>query len=82
METRETSGRTTATATALERVGAINHDLLLSRAAEVQAALRRTGDELGSDDIHRRSTIRIGDLIGVAAEVHRLGFVLQRVQQR
>ena len=82
MQTSEACGRTTAAVTALEKVGAINHDLLLSRAAEVRAALRRTGDELGSGDIDRRSTIRFGDLVGVAAEVQSLGFVLQRVQQR
>ena len=76
------SDRSAATLTALEKVGAINHDLLLSRAAEVQASLRRVERAIESDAIGHRSMIHFGDVVGVAAEVQRLGFATERVQQR
>jgi ABC-type tungstate transport system permease subunit len=82
----EISDRSVATLKALEKVGAINLDVLLSRAAEVQGALKEAGVELEPGDICYRFTMhigpRFGDVVGVAAEVQRLGFAIERVQQR
>jgi hypothetical protein len=63
----ETSDRAVATKKARELVGAVNLDILLSRATEVRSARRCS---------------RSGDVVGVAAEVQRLGLAIERVQQR
>jgi hypothetical protein len=80
------SDRSVATLKALEKVGAINLDVLLSRASEVQGALKEAGVELEPGDICYKFTMHIGphfgDVVGVAAEVQRLGFAIERVQQR
>ncbi len=80
------SDRSVATLKALEEIGAINLDVLLSRASEVQGALKKAGVELEPGDICYKFTMHIGphfgDVVGVAAEVQRLGFAIERVQQR
>jgi ABC-type tungstate transport system permease subunit len=80
------SDRSVATLKALEKVGAINLDVLLTRADEVQSALQDAGVELEPGDICYKFTMHIGphfgDVVGVAAEVQRLGFAIERVQQR
>jgi ABC-type tungstate transport system permease subunit len=80
------SDRSVATLKALEKVGAINLDVLLTRANEVQSALKDAGVELEPGDICYKFTMHIGphfgDVVGVAAEVQRLGFAIERVQQR
>jgi hypothetical protein len=80
------SDRSVATLKALEKVGAINLDVLLSRASEVQEALKEAGVDLEPGDICYKFTMHIGphfgDVVGVAAEVQRLGFAIERVQQR
>ena len=82
----EISDRSVATLKALEQVGAINLDVLLSRASEVQSALKEAGVELEPGDICYKFTMHIGphfgDVVSVAAEVQRLGFAIERVQQR
>jgi len=82
----EISDRSVATLKALEKVGAINLEVLLSRASEVQTALKDAGVELEPGDICYKFTMHIGphfgDVVGVAAEVQRLGFAIERVQQR
>jgi hypothetical protein len=82
----EISDRSVATLKALEQVGAINLDVLLSRANEVQGALKEAGVELEPGDICYKFTMHIGphfgDVVSVAAEVQRLGFAIERVQQR
>lgn len=82
----EISERSVATLKALEKVGAINLDVLLSRAQEVQGALKEAGVELEPGDICYKFTMHIGphfgDVVSVAAEVQRLGFAIERVQQR
>jgi hypothetical protein len=81
----ETKGRSVTTLSALENVGAVNLDMLLSRAAELQGALRRTG-ELEPGVNRYQLTVHVGshasDVVSVAAEVQRLGFAIERVQQR
>lgn len=80
------SDRSVATLQALEKVGAINLDVLLSKAGEVQDALEAAGVEIEPGEICYRFTMHIGphfgDVVGVAAEVQRLGFAIERVQQR
>jgi hypothetical protein len=82
----EISDRSVATLKALEKIGAINLDVLLSRANEVQGALKEAGVELEPGDICYQFTMHIGphfgDVVSVAAEVQRLGFAIERVQQR
>lgn len=67
---------------ALDKVGAINLDVLLGRAEEVQSVLAERGITLEPGDICYKFTMHIGprlvDLVSVAAEVERLGFSLQR----
>ena len=85
MGMNEIRHRSVATVQALEAVGAIDHDVLLSRAAEVQGALQKLG-ELEHGDLNYRLTMHTGphagDIVVVAAEVQRLGFAIERVQQR
>ncbi|MCW2847880.1 MAG: hypothetical protein JWR90_1854 [Marmoricola sp.] len=82
----EISDRSVATLKALEKVGAINLDVLLSQAQEVQGALKEAGVELEPGDICYKFTMHIGphfgDVVQVAAEVQQLGFAIERVQQR
>ncbi|MDQ2836796.1 MAG: hypothetical protein M3Y42_04360 [Actinomycetota bacterium] len=70
---------------ALNRIGAINLDVLLGQAAEVQGALKEHGITLEPGDICYKFTMHIGprlvDLVSVAAEVERLGFTLSRAQR-
>jgi hypothetical protein len=61
------SDRSVATARALETVGAIDLDVLLRRAHEVRSITTHA---------------HLGDVVSVAAEVQRLGFAIERVQQR
>ena len=86
MEMDDISDRSIATLKALEKVGAIDLDVLLSRATEVQGALKEAGVELEPGDICYKFTVHIGphfgDVVSVAAEVQRLGFAIERVQQR
>ena len=78
--------RSVETLRALEKVGAINLDVLISKAAEVQSALKQAGVDLEPGEICYRFTMHIGphfgDVVSVAAEVERLGFAIERVQQR
>jgi hypothetical protein len=71
---------------ALDKLGAINLDVLIGRAAEVQSVLDEAGVELEPGNICYRFTMHIGphfgDVINVAAEVERLGFAIERVQER
>ncbi len=60
-----------ATSNALKNLDAINLDVLRSRATQVRGALREAGVERER-----------GDVVGVAAEVQRLGFAIERVQRR
>jgi hypothetical protein len=80
------SERSVETLRALDKVGAINLDVLISKAAEVQAVLKEVGVELEPGEICYRFTMHIGphfgDVVSVAAEVERLGFAIERVQQR
>jgi hypothetical protein len=82
----EISDRSVATLKALEKVGAINLDVLLSQAKEVQGALQEVGVDLEPGNICYKFTMHIGphfgDVVSVAAEVQELGFVIERVQQR
>jgi hypothetical protein len=63
----EISDRSIATLKALEKVGSIDLDVLLSRADEVRSVTTHP---------------HFGDVVSVAAEVQRLGFATERVQQR
>ena len=80
------SERSVETLRALDKVGAINLDVLISKAAEVQAVLKEVGVELEPGEICYRFTMHIGphfgDVVSIAAEVERLGFAIERVQQR
>jgi len=80
------SERSVETLRALDKVGAINLDVLISKAAEVQSALKEAGVDLEPGEICYRFTMHIGphfgDVVSVAAEVERLGFAIERVQQR
>jgi hypothetical protein len=80
------SERSVETLRALDKVGAINLDVLISKAADVQAVLKEVGVELEPGEICYRFTMhigpRFGDVVSVAAEVERLGFAIERVQQR
>jgi hypothetical protein len=80
------SERSVETLKALDKIGAINLDVLVSRAAEVQGVLKEVGVELEPGEICYRFTMHIGphfgDVVSVAAEVERLGFAIERVQQR
>jgi len=80
------SERSVETLRALDKVGAINLDVLISKAAEVHAVLKEVGVELEPGEICYRFTMHIGphfgDVVSVAAEVERLGFAIERVQQR
>jgi hypothetical protein len=82
----EISDRSVATLKALEKVGAINLDVLLSQAKEVQGALKEVGVDLEPGNICYKFTMHIGphfgDVVSVAAEVQELGFAIERVQQR
>lgn len=82
----EYSERSVETLKALDKIGAINLDVLISRAAEVQAVLQEVGVELEPGEICYRFTMHIGphfgDVVSVAAEVEQLGFAIERVQQR
>ena len=82
----EISDRSVATLKALEKVGAINLDVLLSHAKEVQGALEEVGVDLEPGNICYKFTMHIGphfgDVVSVAAEVQELGFAIERVQQR
>ncbi len=60
------SHRSVATLKAQELVGSIDLDALVRRASEFRI------------DAHPH----FGDVVGVAAEVQRLGFAIERVQQR
>ncbi len=86
MDMDDISDRSIATLKALEKVGAIDLDVLLSKATEVQGALKEAGIELEPGDICYKFTVHIGphfgDVVSVAAEVQRLGFAIERVQQR
>ncbi|MGH8961435.1 MAG: hypothetical protein ACRDWT_09535 [Jatrophihabitantaceae bacterium] len=81
-----TSERSVETLKALEKVGAINLDVLISRAEEVRGALKDVGVILEPGEICYRFTMHIGpqlgDIVSVAAEVEQLGFAIERVQQR
>ena len=85
MDMDDISDRSIATLKALEEVGAINLEVLLSKAAEVQGALRTAGIELEPGDICYKFTMHIGphfgDVVGVAAEVQRLGFAIERAKK-
>jgi hypothetical protein len=67
---------------ALNKIGAINLDVLLGRAEEVQSVLHNSGVRLEPGDICYKFTMHIGprlvDLVQVAAEVERLGFQITR----
>ena len=69
---------------ALNKIGAINLDVLLGRADEVQSVLQDSGLRLEPGDICYKFTMHIGprlvDLVQVAAEVERLGFQVSRAK--
>ncbi len=71
---------------ALNKIGAINLDVLLGQAQEVHSALADQGVRLEPGDICYKFTMHIGprlvDIVQVAAEVERLGFSLSRVREQ
>ena len=81
----EISKQSVAALQALEKVGAINLDVLVGRAEEVRGALTDVGIDLEPGNICYKFTVHIGphfgDIVDVAAEVRELGpFEMQRVR--
>ncbi len=80
----EISKQSVAALQALEKVGAINLDVLVGRAEEVRGALTSVGIDLEPGNICYKFTVHIGphfgDIVDVAAEVRELGFEMQRVR--
>jgi hypothetical protein len=80
----EISRQSVAALQALEKVGAINLDVLVGRAEEVRGALTSAGIDLEPGNICYKFTVHIGphfgDIVDVAAEVRELGFEMQRVR--
>ena len=80
----EISRQSVAALQALEKVGAINLDVLVGRAEEVRGALTDVGIDLEPGNICYKFTVHIGphfgDIVDVAAEVRELGFEMQRVR--
>ena len=80
----EISKQSVAALQALEKVGAINLDVLVGRAEEVRGALTAVGIDLEPGNICYKFTVHIGphfgDIVDVAAEVRELGFEMQRVR--
>jgi len=80
----EISKQSVAALQALEKVGAINLDVLVGRAEEVRGALTSVGIDLEPGKICYKFTVHIGphfgDIVDVAAEVRELGFEMQRVR--
>ncbi len=80
----ELSKQSVAALQALEKVGAINLDVLVGRAEEVRGALTDVGIDLEPGNICYKFTVHIGphfgDIVDVAAEVRELGFEMQRVR--
>jgi hypothetical protein len=67
---------------ALDKIGAINLEVLLSRADEVRTSLAEAGLELEPGDICYKFTMHVGprvfDIVQVAQEFEQLGFKLTR----
>jgi len=80
----EISKQSVAALQALEKVGAINLDVLVGRAEEGRGALTDVGIDLEPGNICYKFTVHIGphfgDIVDVAAEVRELGFEMQRVR--
>jgi hypothetical protein len=80
----EISKQSVAALQALEKVGAINLDVLVGQAEEVRGALASAGIDLEPGNICYKFTVHIGphfgDIVDVAAEVRELGFEMQRVR--
>ena len=80
----EISKQSVAALQALEKVGAINLDVLVGQAEEVRGALTSAGIDLEPGNICYKFTVHIGphfgDIVDVAAEVRELGFEMQRVR--
>lgn len=83
MEETERTADAVETLKALHEVGAINLDVLVKNAGEVKDSLAKRGVYLEPDNVCYLFTMHIGprnfDLVGVAAEIEKLGYRFERV---